>query len=59
VATNSFLAKGGDSYATFLEGRDVKDTGILDRDALAEHLSARSPLSSEGFVPTRLIPAVK
>lgn len=56
VTTNSFLSQGGDSYATFLEGRDATNTGILDRDALADYLRAHSPLSTEGFAPTRLIP---
>ena len=56
VATNSYLSQGGDSYATFLEGREVTNTGILDRDAFAEHLRARSPVSAEGLAPPRLIP---
>lgn len=56
VTTNSFLSQGGDSYATFLEGRDVVNSGILDRDALADYLRAHSPISPEGSSPTRLIP---
>lgn len=56
VVTNSFLAQGGDSYATFLEGRDTANTGILDRDAFAEYLRAHSPLDAPASSPTRLVP---
>jgi 2',3'-cyclic-nucleotide 2'-phosphodiesterase (5'-nucleotidase family) len=56
VVTNSYLAKGGDSYTTFRQGADVRNTGIIDRDALADYIRVHSPISSEGFTPTRLIP---
>ncbi|MCC6450202.1 MAG: bifunctional metallophosphatase/5'-nucleotidase [Candidatus Aureabacteria bacterium] len=56
VTTNSFLAQGGDSYATFLEGRDMTNSGVLDRDAFADYLRARSPVSAGEPVPSRLIP---
>jgi len=38
VATNSFLAQGGDLYTTFLEGRDAKDNQILLSRVVIEHL---------------------
>ena len=33
VATNSFLVKGGDNFNVFTHGKDICDTGIVDRDA--------------------------
>ncbi|MDH3591933.1 MAG: bifunctional metallophosphatase/5'-nucleotidase [Planctomycetota bacterium] len=45
VATNSFLARGGDGYATFQNGKKRGKTGTLLRDALAADLEARSPLT--------------
>jgi 2',3'-cyclic-nucleotide 2'-phosphodiesterase/3'-nucleotidase len=39
VTTNDFLLMGGDGYTEFADGVDVEDTGILMRDALAEHVS--------------------
>jgi 5'-nucleotidase / UDP-sugar diphosphatase len=38
VATNSFLAQGGDLYQTFLEGRDVKDGQVLLSTVVVDHL---------------------
>ncbi|HLH29581.1 MAG TPA: 5'-nucleotidase C-terminal domain-containing protein [Terriglobia bacterium] len=39
VTTNDFLLMGGDGYTEFADGIDVEDTGILVRDALAEHIA--------------------
>jgi 2',3'-cyclic-nucleotide 2'-phosphodiesterase/3'-nucleotidase len=39
VTTNDFLFMGGDGHTEFADGRDVEDTGILMRDALAEHIA--------------------
>jgi 2',3'-cyclic-nucleotide 2'-phosphodiesterase (5'-nucleotidase family) len=39
VTTNDFLLAGGDGHTEFADGRDVEDTGILMRDALAEHIA--------------------
>lgn len=39
VTTNDFLLSGGDGFTEFAEGLDVEDTGILMRDALAEHIA--------------------
>jgi len=44
VATNSFVAAGGDGFMTFREGRR-REIGPLVRDALAKDLAARSPLT--------------
>ena len=39
VTTNDFLLMGGAGYTEFAEGVGVEDTGILMRDALAEHIA--------------------
>jgi 5'-nucleotidase / UDP-sugar diphosphatase len=44
VATTNFLASGGDGYRDFAEGKNLLDTGYLLSDAIAEYVSARSPL---------------
>jgi 2',3'-cyclic-nucleotide 2'-phosphodiesterase (5'-nucleotidase family) len=56
VATNSFLAGGGDYFAAFTRGRHGQESGILLRDALADYLKAHSPFYSQEFRPSRLIP---
>ena len=45
VATNSFLATGGDGFDAFRAGRNVERTGVLIRDALAKDLEEHSPVS--------------
>lgn len=44
VATNNFLAGGGDGYRTFAQGKNLLETGYLLSDAIAEYISANSPL---------------
>jgi 5'-nucleotidase/UDP-sugar diphosphatase len=44
VATNNFLASGGDGYRSFAEGKNLLETGYLLSDAIAEYISANSPL---------------
>ncbi|WP_211167675.1 bifunctional metallophosphatase/5'-nucleotidase [Pseudanabaena yagii] len=44
VATNNFLASGGDGYRTFAEGKNLLETGYLLSDAIAEYISASSPI---------------
>lgn len=39
VTTNDFLLMGGDGFTEFADGTDVEDTGIIIRDALAEHIA--------------------
>ena len=48
VATNSFLASGGDNFTAFAEGQ-TELTGLIDFDALAAYLRERSPLSPEDY----------
>ena len=44
VATNNFLASGGDGYRVFAEGKNLLETGYLLSDAIAEYITASSPL---------------
>jgi 2',3'-cyclic-nucleotide 2'-phosphodiesterase/3'-nucleotidase len=39
VTTNNFLLMGGGGHTEFADGVGVEDTGILMRDALAEHIA--------------------
>jgi 5'-nucleotidase / UDP-sugar diphosphatase len=39
VTTNDFLLMGGDGFVEFADGIDVEDTGIVMRDAVAEHIA--------------------
>jgi len=55
VATNGFLAEGGDGFETFKEGRGVHDTGILLRQSFLNYIRRRSPLYRVDFRPDRLI----
>ncbi len=47
IATNSFVAKGGDGFDTFLYGKDVRDTGIIDRDMLIEYLKNNAEIKAQ------------
>jgi 5'-nucleotidase / UDP-sugar diphosphatase len=40
IATNSYLAAGGDGYTIFLRALDQYDTSIFQRDALSEYIKA-------------------
>lgn len=41
VATNDFLAAGGDGYETFLNANLVAETGIMLRDVMVDHIAAQ------------------
>lgn len=45
VTTNDFLMMGGDGNPEFASGVDIEDTGILMRDALAEHIARLGTIS--------------
>ncbi len=45
VATNNYLAGGGDACYTFLEGQNVLDTGIYMTDALESYIRQHSPIA--------------
>lgn len=48
VATNSFLASGGDNFTTFAEGT-TEQTGLIDFDAFQAYLEEFSPLKPEDY----------
>jgi 5'-nucleotidase len=45
VATNSFLATGGDNFLVFTEGQNSKDTGLSDLDSWTDYIKAETPIS--------------
>lgn len=47
VGTFSFLATGGDNFAEFKNGKNIVDTGKVDRDAWIDYISTNSPLSPD------------
>ncbi len=47
VATNSFIAAGGDGFVTFTKGKDIKDTGKKLLDAEMEYFRQNSPVKAE------------
>jgi len=47
VATNSFVAKGGDDFNIFKQGKEIRDTGIIDRDAQLLFVKKYSPLKAQ------------
>ena len=55
VATNAFLAGGGDYFETFTRGRAVRDTGILLRQTFLNYIRRNSPFYRVDFLPRRLI----
>ena len=48
VATNSFLASGGDNFTAFAEG-ETELTGVIDFEAFSAYLREFSPLSPEDY----------
>jgi 5'-nucleotidase len=44
VATNSYLAFGGEGFSQFTEASDIVDTGIVDSDALENYFRQHSPV---------------
>ena len=47
IGTFSFLAEGGDNFHIFTEATDVRDSGLIDRDAWIDYIIANSPLSPD------------
>ncbi|MFH1541200.1 MAG: 5'-nucleotidase C-terminal domain-containing protein [Elusimicrobiota bacterium] len=47
VAVNSFVAKGGDKFNIFKHGKEICDTGIIDRDAQALYVKKYSPIKAQ------------
>lgn len=47
VATNSFLAAGGDGFTTFTKGEDIKNTGKKFRDVIIEYIKSSKTISAK------------
>lgn len=47
VGTFSFLLSGGDNFSVFTEGADLRDSGLIDRDAWIDYLRANPGLSPD------------
>ncbi len=56
VATNNFLAGGGDGHVAFTRGEDVFDTGVILLDLLREHFVSHDPFDP-GEVEQRILVA--
>ena len=54
IATNSFLAGGGDGHKMFQAGRDRRDEGVLVRDLLQRHFQGKGKLDP-GPLDARLV----
>lgn len=44
IGSFSFLLQGGDNFRVFAQGKNTKDTGLVDRDAWIDYIKAKSPL---------------
>ena len=55
VVTNNFLAQGGDGMYIFLQGKNIKDTGLLLRNIVVDYLQKKIPLDPTNFKPNRII----
>ncbi len=47
VATNNFMAAGGDEFTTLTQGTNVVDTGVNLVDTVVRHLGASSPVDPQ------------
>lgn len=47
VVVNSFLASGGDNFATLAQGTDAQDSGRVDLQAFVDYLAEHSPLTPD------------
>lgn len=47
VGTFSFLATGGDNFHVFKQSTNVRDSGLIDRDAWIAYITANSPLQPD------------
>ncbi|WP_285727165.1 ExeM/NucH family extracellular endonuclease [Psychromicrobium xiongbiense] len=47
VGTFSFLTTGGDNFRVFTQGKNAKDSGLIDRDGWFEYLSKNSPVAPD------------
>ncbi len=49
VTVNSFLATGGDNFLTLDKGKDKRDTGMVDLEAMVDYLDAKA--GSDALAP--------
>ncbi len=47
IGSFNFLLEGGDNFWEFQNGTDVKDSGLVDRDAWIDYITTNSPLSPD------------
>jgi 5'-nucleotidase/UDP-sugar diphosphatase len=47
VATNDFLAAGGDGYSTFKNGRSYLDTGLIFSDIMVDYIKTHSVIDAK------------
>ncbi|GAB3399493.1 hypothetical protein GCM10027515_05940 [Schumannella luteola] len=47
IGSFSFLLAGGDNFREFANGKDTKDSGLIDRDAWIDYLKANNPVSPD------------
>lgn len=47
IGTFSFLAVGGDNFHIFRQSTDVRDSGLIDRDAWIQFITDNSPLTPD------------
>jgi 2',3'-cyclic-nucleotide 2'-phosphodiesterase/3'-nucleotidase len=59
VATNGFLAAGGDGFSAFRHGLNLAHTGVLIRDALARDLLEHSPVTPAAEARVRVVTAAQ
>ena len=45
IGSFSFLLQGGDNFWEFRSGTNTRDSGLVDRDAWIDYITAKSPLS--------------
>jgi 2',3'-cyclic-nucleotide 2'-phosphodiesterase (5'-nucleotidase family) len=45
IGSFNFLITGGDNFRVFAEGTNTRDSGLVDRDAWIDYISANSPLT--------------
>jgi 5'-nucleotidase len=55
AVVNDWIAGGGDGFSMVKQGRNIQDTGVFDRDALAEYIKARGTV--EGKTEGRIVRA--
>jgi len=51
AATNDFMANGGDKFSVFREGKDIRNTQILVRDAIISWMGAQQKAGKEIAAP--------